>query len=346
MLRKILKRGGLGLAVLGVVWSVSLTRDGTLQTPEGQGTVTTIAGTFEAFDLPDYAADALNGDYKSYLIEVADGIKIHVLEIGEGTPVYMQHGLPTSGLLYRKVAEALPLDEFRVIMPTMVGLGFSSKIPASQHTIENHLNWMNMALDKMDLSELIFVGHDWGGAVGAGALARSPDLMAGMVVLNTVLDAPKEARQGPAILKVVQTPIIGEILLEGITSTFSQLPSNQNDPASMSPDVVDLYQRPVEESGNAKGPLAILRMSVLSPENPDAALLQATEDYLLANQVPTEIVWGMNDPILGERLSDMQALLPWASVVETEAGHFLQEEAPAEIAASIQKVHLLIQSQN
>ena len=67
-------------------------------------------------------------------MEVEPGIKIHVLEVGWGYPVYLQHGNPTTGLLYRKVAASLLLDRVRVIMPTMVGLGYSTKVPASEHT--------------------------------------------------------------------------------------------------------------------------------------------------------------------------------------------------------------------
>ena len=118
-------------AVLGallVLAALVLVGDGERIIPEGEGTVELDAGEFEVFPLPDYAAAVVSNDYKSYFIEVEPGIKIHVLEIGEGYPVYLQHGNPTTGLLYRKVVESLPLDSFRAIMPTMVGLGFSTKV--------------------------------------------------------------------------------------------------------------------------------------------------------------------------------------------------------------------------
>ena len=38
----------------------------------------------------------LGEDYLSYFVEVEPGIKIHVLEVGSGYPVYLQHGNPTS----------------------------------------------------------------------------------------------------------------------------------------------------------------------------------------------------------------------------------------------------------
>ena len=43
----------------------------------------------------------------------------------------------------------------------------------------------------------------------------------------------------------------------------------------------------------------------------------------------------MRDPILGRALKGVRELFPDATVVETDAGHFLQEEVPEELAAAI-----------
>ncbi|WGI22726.1 alpha/beta fold hydrolase [Amylibacter sp. IMCC11727] len=326
------------ILVVGVISSFVLTRDGSLKTPVGTGTVTIDASTFEAFPLPDYAAAFVDDDYKSYFIEVAPGIKMHILEVGTGQPVYMQHGVPTSGFLNRKVADALPRDQFRVIMPTLIGLGFSSKVPASQITLENQIAWTNTALTKLALKDVIFVGQDWGGPIGMGALARSPEMASGAVILNTVLDAPKVDREIALPLKIVNTPIVGELFLEGVVSIFNQLAGLQKDPASMPADVIALYAKPVQDSGNAKGPLALTRMAVTGPDHPNAHHFVAIEAYLADWNHPTEIVWGLADPILGKRLSDMTPLFPNAEVTKLDQGHFLQEEAPKDVAAAIQRV--------
>ena len=164
------------------IFSFHITRDGKIVTPIGEGTISLKSGTYEKFPLPDYAAKMVNSDYKSYFVEVEPGLKVHVLEIGEGLPVLLMHGNPTSGFLYRKVAEKLPLDKVRVIMPTTIGLGFSSKIPASHHTLENHIMWISATLKKLELSEVIYAGQDWGGPIGMGALSESPDLLIGAVL--------------------------------------------------------------------------------------------------------------------------------------------------------------------
>jgi len=331
----------LAVAVLGgAIATFRLTRDGELVTPVGEGVVELDAGTFERFPLPAYAAAVLDEEYRSYFVEVEPGIKIHVLEVGTGYPVYLQHGAPTSGFLYRQVAELLPRDEFRIIMPTMVGLGFSSKVPASQHTLDSHITWMNRTLEQLKLEELIYVGHDWGGPVGMGALERSPELIGGAVILNTVLAAPSGDVSLPTPLRIAKTPVVGEIVLEGFVSIFDQLSGNQADPDSMPQAVIDLYARPVNESGNGKGPLAILRMSADSADHPTAQQARTTESFSRGLDIPVEIVWGMNDPILGDRLDEMVELFPHADVTETGAGHFLQEEgeAPQAIATAIVRV--------
>ena len=99
---------------------------------------------------------------------------------------------------------------------------------------------------------------------------------------------------------VVKTPVVGELLLEVFNSIFEQLHRMQGDPDSMSVDVAQLYGKPVGDSGN--------------------------------------IVWGMKDPILGRALPAMKRNFPGAPVTETEAGHFLQEEVPGEIAAALLRV--------
>jgi haloalkane dehalogenase len=46
----------------------------------------------------------------------------------------------------------------------------------------------------------------------------------------------------------------------------------------------------------------------------------------------------MNDPIFATALPVMRSYFPQARVTETQAGHFLQEEVPEEIAAAVLRV--------
>ena len=327
------------LAALLVAAVLVLVRDGERIIPEGEGRVDLDVGEFEAFPLPDYAAAVISDGYKSYFIEVEPGIKIHVLEVGQGYPVYVQHGNPTTGLLYRKVAALLPLDRVRVIMPTMVGLGYSTKIAASEHTLDNHMRWMNRVLRKLELTEAVYAGQDWGGPVGMGALSLSPGVVKGAVVMNTGFRAPRAPMDLSRAHALVKTPLVGELVVEALSSVFfARLPRVQGDPATMPPRVMDLYRRPLEDSGNAKATLALMRMVADGPDHASSPALRHIERYVEGLDIPVELVWGMNDPILGRGLPFMQKIFPTAPVTETEAGHFLQEEVPEIIAAALLRI--------
>jgi len=329
----------LGLIALGLIGAFWITRGGKLVTPTGEGEVRIGDKVFEGMPLPDYAARFVTEDYKSYFIEVEPGIKVHMLEVGTGYPIYMQHGNPSSGFLYRKVVEELPLDRVRVIMPTMVGLGFSSKVPVKDHTVINHNRWLNAALEELDLEGLIYVGQDWGGIVGVGALSLSPELIDGVVMMNTAIYAPTEKMKLTRLHDLVRTPVVGEFLIEVVSGGgFSGMQRVQGDPNSMPPEVRELYGRPVQDSGNIKGGLALMRMVPHDPDHPSTAPMAELVTFVRSLDVPTEIVWGMNDPIGGGILASMQEHFPNARTTETQAGHFLQEEVPDVIAAAVMRV--------
>ena len=321
-----------------IILSFFVTRDGYVVTPIGDGQVILDSGTYEAFPLPIYASNMVDSNYKSYFIEVEQGLKVHVIEAGEGFPIFLMHGNPTSGFLYRKVVEKLPLNKVRVIMPTSLGLGFSSKIPASEHTAENHIYWINNVLKELELKELVYAGQDWGGPIGMGALSLSPGLLKGAVLLNTGFNAPKVNADLSPAHALVKTPVIGELLLEVIFSIFERLKSVQGNPDSWTSEVAELYGRPVYESGNSKAPLAMMRMVPDGPNHQSAPSMRRIEEYVNTLEIPAEIVWGENDPILGRALPIMQQNFPNARLTKTTAGHFLQEEVPNEIAEALIRV--------
>ena len=140
-------------------------------------------------DLPDWLAPLV--PFNRYLVDVGEQ-QMHVMESGAGRPVVLLHGNPTWGFLYRKVATELTGEPLRVIMPDLIGFGFSSR-PAnmSDHSLANHAAWFGKFIDALDLTDLIFMGQDWGGAIGTLALAERPGRMTGLVLANTVVTPPK-----------------------------------------------------------------------------------------------------------------------------------------------------------
>jgi pimeloyl-ACP methyl ester carboxylesterase len=81
-----------------------------------------------------------------------------------------------------------------------------------------------------------------------------------------------------------------------------------------------------------------MRMVADGPDHASSPALWDIERYVAGLDIPAELIWGMNDPILARGLPVMRKMFPTAPVTETEAGHFLQEEAPEVIAAAVMRV--------
>lgn len=293
--------------------------------------------------LPEWLSETLGFQPRRYLLDLGD-CRMHVMESGEGFPVLMLHGNPTWGFLYRKVVQALAGQPLRIILPDLVGLGFSDKpTQLKAHTLENHISWLDRALELMDLDSCIFVGQDWGGPIGMGAMARKPERLKGLVVLNTSLSAPKPGFKPTRFHAFSRAPLLSDVAFRVWGFPQVGLHRAQGDPNSIQGTVARAYKYPLKGWRNNAAPLAMARMVPNSMEHPSVAPLQQIQAFAESFQGPAAIVWGKKDPVLGKLLKRTLRSLPQARVTETEGGHFLQEEVPQEIADAVLYIHQAIQ---
>jgi pimeloyl-ACP methyl ester carboxylesterase len=274
--------------------------------------------------------------FERYLVKVED-VHLHVMEVGSGRPVLMLHGNPTWGFLYRRVAAALAGEPVRIILPDLMGLGFSDKPrDAAVHTLENHARLIGGLIDKLELDKLTFVGQDWGGPIGLRALADRQDRLAGLVLLNTVVGPPRPGFKATAFHRLARVPILAELLFRGLDLPQSALFMVQGDKRSISGDVARAYRYPLRGWARNGAPLALARMVPNSPtDHPSIEPLRRCQALVESFRGPIGVVWGERDPILGKVIGYIERLLPQARVTRTQAGHFLQEEVPSEIADAV-----------
>ena len=284
--------------------------------------------------------EAMLPDVERYRVDVG-GHAMHVMERGEGLPVVLVHGNPTWGFLYRRVVQALSdVTDLRLIMPDLVGLGFSDKpSSADAHQLANHTRWMRRFLEQLELDRVILVVQDWGGAIGVGGLAQlDPAPKAGLVVLNTVLTPPKPGFRATAFHRFSRMPLVSELAFRVLGFPQAKLDLAQGDKSSIRGDVARAYRHPLRHLRDNVAPLALARMVPDDFDHPSIAPLRACQRYVEGFTGPTAIVWGDRDPVLGSVRGWMEKLFPDAPVTRTDAGHFLQEEVPLEIADAIQDV--------
>ena len=115
----------------------------------------------------------------------ANGVDLHLLEGGDGPPVILAHGFPELAYSWRHQLPALAAAGFRAIAPDQRGYGGSSRPPAIEDYDIEHLTADLLAvLDDIGEERAVFVGHDWGSMVVWQLSLMAPERVAGVVGMS------------------------------------------------------------------------------------------------------------------------------------------------------------------
>ncbi|MEP7021026.1 MAG: haloalkane dehalogenase [Pseudonocardiales bacterium] len=278
-------------------------------------------------------------DYQPRYGEVPDGeggaLRVAWVEDGpaEGEPVLLLHGEPSWSFLYRQMIPPLAAAGYRVIAPDLVGFGRSDK-PAevAAHTFARHVEWMRaLAFGVLDLQGVTLVGQDWGGLIGLRLAAEHPERFARIVAANTGLptgdqDMPEIWHQFRAVMQSSPVLDIGRFVEAGCRRP-------------MSGDVRAGYDAPFPDESFKAGPRAMPGLVPITPDDPATGANRSAWAALTHSPTPALVAFSDGDPITGAMAPILMAVLPGAQGREhptiTNAGHFLQEDAGAELAGHV-----------
>jgi haloalkane dehalogenase len=112
----------------------------------------------------------------------------------------------------------------------------------------------------------------------------------------------------------------------------------QGNRRSISGQVARAYRYPLRRWRDRVAPLALARMVPSDFDHPSIEMFRKNQEFVERFTGPAAIVWGDRDPVLGRLRSRLEKQFPNAPVTRTNAGHFLQEEVPDEIAAAVRDV--------
>jgi pimeloyl-ACP methyl ester carboxylesterase len=113
------------------------------------------------------------------------GIPMRWLEAGEGAPLVLIHGIPTSPALWRHV---LPLlSGVRALAWEMVGYGKSWMAGRERDiSVRAQAGYLLRWLDAIEVERAVLVGHDLGGGVAQIAAVEASHRCAGLVLSNAI----------------------------------------------------------------------------------------------------------------------------------------------------------------
>ncbi|MCY3505128.1 MAG: alpha/beta hydrolase [Chloroflexi bacterium] len=260
---------------------------------------------------------------------VANGLRMHYVEGGEGEPVVFLHGFPECWYSWRKQLPALA-PNYHVIAPDLRGYHETeARPPYDTETLQQDVLGL---IETLGESSAHIVGHDWGGAIAWQLAMNHPAAVRSLAVLNIPHPALfREGLRSVAQLRrswyiaFFQLPWLPEQMLsfDGYRrlarSVCRGIPAGEERRADLA-----FYRKSWREHGLTGG-INWYRALLRSPQSlPDPVpIIGAT----------TTMIWGEEDVALGKELTvgTERFVHDFNLHYVSGAGHFVQQDAPKRV---------------
>jgi haloacetate dehalogenase len=276
-------------------------------------------------------------------VTVADGVALNVAVGGSGRPIVLLHGFPQTHLMWRHVAADLAADH-TVICPDLRGYGDSDK-PADT---DGAYSKRTMAADVVALARALgherfaLAGHDRGALVAIRAGLDHPDVVTHLASLDVLptLDMwdvmhGTSAAVGFHLYLMAQPPGLAETMISASADAFFGhfLDVWATDPAAVPADVRAVYLKASREAVSSI--VADYRASATVDVEHDLLDRQAGHQL----RMPVTVLqqdWGR---ALGfDAAALWRAWAPDLAHQTVSCGHFMAEEAPAEVVKALREL--------
>jgi len=125
----------------------------------------------------------------------ANGLRMNILEQGEGPLVLLAHGFPETAYAWRHQLAALAEAGFHAVAPDMRGYG-ETDAPAEigRYTSFDLVGDLIGLLDALGAASAVVVGNDWGSTIAWQAALMRPDRFRGIAAIGVpMMGAPPMA---------------------------------------------------------------------------------------------------------------------------------------------------------
>lgn len=261
--------------------------------------------------------------------------EVFVRRLGDGAPMTLLHGFPSSSHDWAKVAPALA-ERHALLLFDFLGFGASQKPAEHDYSLHEQADLVEAVWAREQIDETILVVHDYAVSVAQELLARRAEgrlrvelrhvhLLNGGVYPD--LHRPQPTQQ--LLLDPEHGPRIGELMSEqlltqGLRPTFAENYDARADSAA-------IWRAMHRDQGQRIGHLLIRYM--VDRERHGRRWVDALE----RTDVPLAFVWGMLDPVSGAHIAERIAeRLPRAPLLALpDVAHWPQLEAPERVGAAL-----------
>jgi haloalkane dehalogenase len=256
--------------------------------------------------------------------------RVHFIDEGSGSLILFCHGNPTWSFLYRNIIIALR-GHFRCIAMDYPGFGLSDRPDRYGYTPEEHARVVSALIAHLDLRNFLVMGQDWGGPIGMAAALSDPARVKGLVFGNTWF-WPTDRLHNKLFSIVMSTRLMQRAILQRNFFVEKLIPNGTA--RSLSQAEMNHY-RGVQPTPEARRGVAEFPRQIRAARRWLADISHGVETALARK--PLLLTWGMRDFAFGSQfIPRWRKTFPDHHLVElSQAKHFIQEDAPNEIARAI-----------
>jgi haloalkane dehalogenase len=279
-------------------------------------------------DRPTWVPEQLY-PFRSRYLEV-DQARVHYVDEGSGPILLLLHGNPTWSFLYRDIIKGL-CGDFRCIAIDYPGFGLSVPAAGYRFTPAEHADVLERFVEQLDLTAITMMVQDWGGPIGFAVATRHPGRFSRFVIGNTWA-WPKADPGTQAFSRLLGSPLGGYLIRRHNIFVEKILPTGVRR-TRLSDQVMNAYRGPFPTPASREPtyvfPREILRSRRFLADI--AAQLPRLSDRRAL------VCWPTRDFAFREpERKRWESLFPDHRTVLLEgAGHYIQEDAAAEIVAAV-----------
>ncbi|MBL1082396.1 alpha/beta hydrolase [Streptomyces actinomycinicus] len=258
-----------------------------------------------------------------------NGHRLFLRRDGEGVPVTLVHGFPTSSHDWAPAVPALVAAGCEVTTLDLLGFGESDKPPRHRYSIHEQADLVEAVWQHLAVGETSLVAHDYGVSVAQELLARDPRRITRAAFLNGGLYAD------------LHRPILLQRLLH---SPVGPLLARLADEKKFTAGLRSVLARPVPDellhdmwTSMARGNGHHLAPRLLRYIDDRRVHFHRWTSALEHYEGPLLFVWGPEDPVSGAHVLDrLRRRRPDAAFTVLDGvGHYPQVEAPERTAEAL-----------
>jgi haloalkane dehalogenase len=257
------------------------------------------------------------------------------VDIGEGDPIVLLHGNPTSSYLWRNVIPHLRRLG-RVLAPDLIGFGASSKSPNDAYNFVDQSRYIDAWFDSLKLtSRVTLVLHDWGTALGFHRAARFPNQIKAIAHMEAIAIVRSWADFGLAaeVFKALRTEKGKQMVLDKNFFVEERLPAGVI--RTLGDQEMAAYRAPFENREERLPTLIFPREIPVEGEPADvSAIVENYGGWLSRSEIPKLLIVAEGGVLTGRSL-DFVRTWPNQREITVKARHYMQEDVPNEIGVAI-----------